>query len=87
MKPTHDTSHRRKVLGWWLTICLSLYVFSIGPVAWATNDAFHPAYLPDEVHWIYLPLAPFTRVEWIGNAFYWWTVVVWEGFPSGYTTL
>ena len=35
----------------------------MGPVAWATNDAFHPAYLPDEVWWIYLPLAPLLKID------------------------
>mgnify|MGYP007071001648 CR=1 FL=1 len=36
---------------------------------------------------IYLPLAPLMRVKWINDAFYFYTAVLWDGFPSGYTTL
>ena len=57
------------------------------PVAWATNDGLHPRYLPEEVNLIYLPLAPLARVEWINQAFYYYTAVLWGGFPAGYTTL
>ena len=70
-----------------LLVALPLYVFSIGPVAWATNDAEHPAYLPDAVWLLYLPLAPFTKINCIGDAFYFYTAVIWHGFPYGYTTL
>ncbi len=78
---------RVKVATLWLAICLPLYVLSTGPVAWATNDAFHPRYLPDEIWWVYLPLVPLARVEWINHAFYYYTAVLWEGFPAGCTTL
>ena len=78
-------SVRRAAL--WLTICLPLYVLSAGPVAWATNDGIHPAYLPEEVNMIYLPLAPLMKVDCINQAFYYYTAVVWGGFPAGYTTL
>ncbi len=71
----------------WLAICLPLYVFSTGPIAWATNDAFHPAYLPDQANLLFVPLAPLAKVDGINQFFYWWTAIVWEGFPAGYTTL
>jgi len=71
----------------WFAVGLPLYVFSTGPVAWATNDAFHTAYLPAAVEVIYLPLVPLLRVEVVGSVFYWWTAIVWQGFPAGYTTL
>ncbi len=71
----------------WLAIGLPLYVLSTGPVAWATNDAFHPPYLPEEVTLIYLPLFPLPKIEWISQLFYWWTAIVWQGVPAGYTTL
>lgn len=80
-------SRRIKRVVWWLAICLPVYVLSTGPVAWATNDGLHPAYLPEEVNMIYLPLAPLMKVEWIGQAFYYYTAVLWGGFPAGYTTL
>ena len=82
-----DTARRVKKVLLWLMIALPLYVLSSGPVAWATNDGLHPAYLPEEVNVIYLPLAPLMRVEWINQAFYCYTVVLWGGFPAGYTTL
>lgn len=90
MKPSLDRpcfSRRTHVMALWLAICLPLYVLSTGPVAWATNDAFHPAYLPEEVNVIYLPLALPAKIEWVSQLFYWWTAVVWGGFPAGYTTL
>ncbi len=62
-------------------------MLSTGPVAWATNDAFHPPYLPAEANLIYLPLAPLAKIEWINQVFCWWTAIVWGGFPAGYTTL
>lgn len=71
----------------WLAIGLPLYVLSTGPVAWATNDAFHPAYLPDAVWWIYLPLAPLMSIPGAKQLFEWWTAILWSGFPAGYTTL
>jgi hypothetical protein len=66
MKPSLDRpcfSRRTQRVALWLAICLPLYVLSTGPVAWATNDAFHPAYLPDDVFVIYLPLAPLAKIE------------------------
>ncbi len=90
MKPSLDRpcfSRRTQHIVLWLTVGLPLYVLSTGPVAWATNDAFHPAYLPDDVFVIYLPLMPLTKIEWIGQLFYWWTAIIWGGFPAGYTTL
>ena len=90
MKPSLEkarVSRRVKRVAWWLAICLPLYLLSIGPVAWATNDGLHPRYLPDEVNWIYLPLVPLMKVEWIKQAFYYYTAVLWHGFPAGYTTL
>ncbi len=83
----YDTARRVKKMLLWLMIALPLYVLSSGPVAWATNDGLHPAYLPEEVNVIYLPLAPLMRVEWINQAFYYYTAVLWGGFPAGYTTL
>lgn len=56
-------------------------------MAWATNDGYHRAYLPPEVNVIYAPLIPLMKVEFIGRAFYFYTVVLWEGFPAGYTTI
>jgi hypothetical protein len=90
MKPSLEKagiSRRAKVAACWLALCLPLYVLSTGPVAWATNDAFHPAYLPEEVNVIYLPLAPLLKVEWINHAFYYYTAILWGGFPAGSTTL
>ena len=78
---------RYKRTAWCLAICLPLYVLSTGPVAWATNDGLHPAYLPEEVNVIYLPLAPLMKVEWINQAFCYYTAILWGGFPAGYTTL
>jgi hypothetical protein len=80
-------SRRTQRVALWVAICLPLYVLSIGPVAWATNDAFHPRYLPEEVNMIYLPLAPVAKGVWISQVLYWYTAVVWGGFPAGYTTL
>jgi len=80
-------SRRFKRTAWCLAIFLPLYVLSAGPVAWATNDGLHPAYLPEEVNVIYLPLAPLMKVEWINQAFYYYTAILWGGFPAGYTTL
>jgi hypothetical protein len=90
MKPSLDRPcfpRRTKLVALWVAIGLPLYVFSTGPVAWAINDAFHPAYLPGAIDVIYLPLVPLTRVESVGNVLYWWTAIVWQGFPAGYTTL
>ena len=90
MKPSLENGsfpRRLKVAALWLAICLPLYVLSIGPVGWATNDGFHPRYLPEEVNVIYLPLAPLMRIEWVNHAFYYYTAVLWHGFPAGYTTL
>ena len=50
MKPSLDRpcfSRRAQRVALWLSVCLPFYVLSTGPVAWATNDAFHPAYLPE----------------------------------------
>ncbi len=80
-------SRRTKLIARWLAICLPLYVLSTGPVAWGTNDAFHPPYLPEEINLIYLPLVPLLKIEWVNETFYWWEAVVWDGFPAGYTTL
>jgi hypothetical protein len=66
---------------------LALYLFSTGPVAWATNDAFHKPYLPDEAHILYLPLVPLLRIECISRVYLWWTAYIWQGAPAGYTTL
>jgi hypothetical protein len=90
MKPSLDRryfSRRTQRLALWLAVGLPVYVLSTGPVAWATNDAFHPAYLPEQVLFIYLPLAPLLKIEWINQLFFWWTAIVWGGFPAGYTTL
>jgi hypothetical protein len=90
MKPSLKKAYvprRAKVAAAWLAICLPLYVLSTGPAAWATNDGLHPRYLPEEVNIIYLPLAPLMRIEWINQAFYYYTAVLWGGFPAGYTTL
>ena len=90
MKPSLDRpcfSRRTQRVALWLAIWLPLYVLSTGPVAWATNHAFHPAYLPDDVFVIYLPLAPLAKIEWVSQLFYWWTAIVWQGSPAGYTTL
>ncbi len=76
-----------RVVALWLAICIPLYLLSTGPVAWATNDAFHPRYLPDEVNFIYLPLVPLAKVGCVNEIFCWWTAIVWHGFPAGYTTL
>jgi hypothetical protein len=80
-------SRRIRVVALWLAICLPLYVLSTGPVAWATNDGFHAAYLPAEVELLYLPLSPFMKVKCVSKFFYWWTAIVWGGYPAGYTTL
>jgi len=90
MKPSLDRpcfSRRTQRVALWIAVCLPLYILSTGPVAWATNDSFHPAYLPDGVNLIYLPLVPLARIEWISQLHLWWTAVVWGGFPAGYTTL
>ncbi len=90
MKPSLDRpcfSRRTRRVVLWLAICLPLYVLSTGPVAWATNDAFHPAYLPDEAWYLYLPLAPLAKDPAASQLFEWWTAVIWGGFPAGYTTL
>ncbi len=89
MKPSLDRpcfSSRQK-LALSLIACLPLYVLSTGPVAWATNDAFHPAYLSDSVNLIYLPIVPLTEIDAVGRFLDWWTVIVWQGWPAGYTTL
>lgn len=90
MKPSLDRpclSRRTRLAALWLAIGLPLYILSTGPVGWATNDAFHPRYLPDEVNYIYMPLAPLAKIDCINWFFYWWTAIVWRGFPAGYTTL
>ena len=90
MKPSLDRpcfSRRTQRISLWLTIGLPLYTLSAGPVAWATNDAFHPAYLPDQVWSIYLPLVPLLNVPGANQLFEWWTAIIWHGFPAGYTTL
>ena len=90
MKPSLDRpcfSRRTQRIALWLAIALPFYVLSTGPVAWATNDAFHPAYLPDQVWWIYLPLAPLAWIPGANQVFEWWTAIIWQGFPAGYTTL
>jgi len=80
-------SSRTRRLAVCLVLGLALYVFSTGPVAWATNDAFHPACLPDWVLVTYMPLVPLMKIGWVGSAFEWWTANVWGGCPDGYTTL
>ena len=90
MKPSLDRpcfSRRTQRVVLWVTICLPLYVLSTGPVAWATNDAFHPRYLPEEVEIIYLPLYPLLKIPGANQLFEWWTAIMWGGFPAGYTTL
>ncbi len=90
MKPSLDracSSRPTPRVALWLAICLPLYVLSTGPVAWATNDAFHQPYLPDGVWWIYLPLAPLLKIPGAGQLFEWWTAMIWQGWPAGYTTL
>jgi hypothetical protein len=90
MKPSLDRPcfpRRTKRVALWIAVCLPLYVLSTGPVAWGTNDAFHPAYLPDGVNIIYMPLVPLARIEWFAQLHQWWTAVVWCGSPAGYTTL
>jgi len=90
MKPSLDRpcfSRRTQRIALWLAIAFPLYVLSTGPIAWATNDGFHPAYLPDEVWWIYLPLAPLLKIPGAPEVFEWWTAIIWGGFPAGYTTL
>jgi len=72
---------------WSLAIGLPLYVLSMGPVAWAANDGGHPAYLPEQVMTIYQPLVPLMRIECVNDALYYYTAVIWHGFPYGYTTL
>lgn len=79
--------HRLKKAAWWLAIFLPLYILSTGPVAWATNDGLHPAYLPKEVEAVYLPLVPLMKVDAVNRAYYYYTAVLWGGFPAGYTTL
>jgi hypothetical protein len=79
--------HSVKCAGWCLVTILPLYVLSIGPVAWATNDGIHPAYLPEKANLIYLPLMPLTKVPWVDQAFQYYTGIIWQGAPSGYTTL
>jgi hypothetical protein len=80
-------SRRTQRVALWLAICLPLYVLSTGPVAWATKDAFQPAFLPEEVNLMYLPLAPLAKIEWVNQLFFWWTAIIWQGYPAGYTTL
>jgi hypothetical protein len=64
-------------------LSLTLYLFSTGPVAWATNNDL----LPDEVEWIYLPLAPLMQIQCVNDLFVYYTANIWHGFPYGYTTL
>lgn len=66
---------------------LILYVLSTGPVAWATNDGLRPPILSDKVNVIYWPLAPLLKVPWINSVFFYYTVILWGGYPAGYTTL
>ena len=90
MKPSLDRpcfSRRTKRIALWLATAFPLYVLSTGPVAWATNDAFHRPYLPDEVWCIYAPLAPLANAPGVSQLFEWWTAIVWQGSPAGYTTL
>jgi hypothetical protein len=90
MKPALEepcVSRRVQNVAFWLAVALPLYVLSTGPVAWATNDGLHPRYLPEEVNVIYLPLTPLMKIECIDRAFYYYTAVLWGGFPAGYTTL
>ena len=85
MDPSEKKRRPKIVIRW--VVAFALYVFSIGPIAWATNDGLHPRYLPDEINWIYLPLAPLMQIELINKAFYFYTAELWGGFPAGYTTL
>lgn len=78
---------RVKAAAGWLMICLSLCVLSAGPVAWATNDGLHPRYLPEAVNVIYLPRTPLMQIERLHQAFHYYTVIIWGGWPAGYTTL
>jgi hypothetical protein len=90
MKPSLERrcfSPGTRRLAAWAAIGFAFYVLSTGPVAWATNDGLHAAYLPEQVNAIYLPLALLARIPGVGDALYWWTAVVWHGFPAGYTTL
>jgi hypothetical protein len=60
---------RTKVVALWLAICLPLYVLSTGSVAWATDNAFHPPYLPEEVNLVYLALVPTAKIQCINQLF------------------
>lgn len=71
---------------WCLAIVPPLYVLSIGPVAWACNDAEHPAYLPEPVMSIYAPLGLLCGNHYVESAFEYYVIDVWHGFPYGYTT-
>ena len=74
---------RFKIAAWWMGVGLPLYLLSTGPVSWATNNG----YLPSGIEWMYLPLAPLMRIGCINQLFYYYTVVLWHGFPYGYTTI
>ncbi len=65
------SSRRTRAAALWLAICLPLYIFSSGPIAWATNDAFHPAYIPAEINLLYLPLTPLAKINAINQLLYW----------------
>jgi hypothetical protein len=71
----------------WSIAALVFYVLSTGPVAWATNDGLHDRYLPPEVELIYLPLYPLLKIPWVNKLHYYYTAVIWGGWPEGYTTL
>jgi len=90
MQPLDESPprHRRQrnIMLWMITL-FALYVLSAGPVAWATNDGYHDAYLPPQANLIYLPLEPLLQIGWMKRAFHFYTVLLWEGFPAGYTTL
>ena len=75
-----------KKAAWCLVIIPPLYVLSLGPVAWAANDAEHPAYLPEQVMCIYAPLGLLCANRFVDNAFEHYVIDVWHGFPYGYTT-
>ena len=77
------SGRRFKIAAWSLGVGLPLYLLSTGPVSWATNNG----YLPGGIEWMYLPLAPLMRFGWISELFYYYTVVLWHGFPYGYTTI